>query len=175
MPQSVIWLLRLWTCRGGALVVSVLLGVLTLTFASACNERGTTSGPVQSVDSGPAAPSTPALSAPARAHPAPLRTPDASGPAYPFDDSERARAIEATLEKIKKGGPFPYRQDGVVFENREGRLPGRPRGYYKEYTVATPGVQTRGARRIVAGKNGELYYTDDHYRSFVPVEPPKQP
>jgi ribonuclease T1 len=72
----------------------------------------------------------------------------------------------ATLELIQAGGPFPYQQDGRVFGNREGLLPKRSRGYYREYTVRTPGVRDRGARRIVAGAAGEYYYTDDHYRSF---------
>jgi ribonuclease T1 len=72
----------------------------------------------------------------------------------------------ATLELIKAGGPFPYRQDGRVFSNREKRLPIQQRGYYREYTVRTPGARDRGARRIVAGSGGEYYYTDDHYRTF---------
>lgn len=72
----------------------------------------------------------------------------------------------ATLALIKSGGPFPYRQDGRVFNNRESLLPGKPRGYYREYTVRTPWERDRGARRIVAGREGEYYYTDDHYRSF---------
>lgn len=72
----------------------------------------------------------------------------------------------ATLELIKAGGPFPYKQDHRVFGNREGLLPKRSRGYYREYTVRTPGARDRGARRIVAGTAGEYYYTDDHYRSF---------
>ena len=71
-----------------------------------------------------------------------------------------------TLALIKKGGPFPYARDGVVFGNREGQLPPRKRGYYHEYTVKTPGARDRGARRIVVGAEGERYYTDDHYRSF---------
>jgi ribonuclease T1 len=71
-----------------------------------------------------------------------------------------------TLALIRAGGPFPYARDGVVFGNREGQLPKRGRGYYHEYTVGTPGARDRGARRIVAGEGGELYYTDDHYRSF---------
>jgi ribonuclease T1 len=71
-----------------------------------------------------------------------------------------------TLALIKAGGPFPYARDGTVFRNREGLLPARPRGYYREYTVRTPGARDRGARRIVAGKGGEYYYTHDHYRSF---------
>lgn len=71
-----------------------------------------------------------------------------------------------TVALIKAGGPFPYQRDGTVFHNREGVLPQRGRGYYREYTVKTPGAKDRGARRIVAGQGGEFYYTDDHYRSF---------
>jgi ribonuclease T1 len=72
----------------------------------------------------------------------------------------------ATLERIRVGGPFPYPQDGRSFSNRERLLPLQRRGYYREYTVTTPGMRERGARRIVAGRRGEFYYTDDHYRSF---------
>lgn len=71
-----------------------------------------------------------------------------------------------TLALIERGGPFPFRQDGTIFQNRERLLPLKPAGYYREYTVITPGASTRGARRIVAGAGGELYYTDDHYASF---------
>ncbi len=71
-----------------------------------------------------------------------------------------------TLSLIKAGGPFPYDRDGVIFGNRERILPAQKRGYYREYTVPTPGARNRGARRIVAGVPGEYYYTGDHYRSF---------
>jgi ribonuclease T1 len=71
-----------------------------------------------------------------------------------------------TVALIKSNGPFAYPRDGAVFGNREGRLPKRERGYYREYTVKTPGAKDRGARRIVAGRGGELYYSDDHYRTF---------
>ena len=71
-----------------------------------------------------------------------------------------------TLALIKKGGPFPYAKDGAVFGNREARLPKRNRGYYHEYTVKTPGERTRGARRIIAGRAAEYWYTDDHYVTF---------
>ncbi|WP_392424023.1 ribonuclease domain-containing protein [Barrientosiimonas humi] len=71
-----------------------------------------------------------------------------------------------TMRLIERDGPFPYRQDGSVFGNRERLLPIEPRGYYREYTVRTPGENDRGARRIVAARNGTLYYTDDHYDSF---------
>lgn len=77
---------------------------------------------------------------------------------------------------IQQGGPFPYRQDGTVFGNREGRLPMRQSGFYREYTVPTPGESDRGARRLVTGGpvtggTAELYYTGDHYVSFVVVDP----
>lgn len=77
-----------------------------------------------------------------------------------------------TLRLIDAGGPFPYDRDGTVFQNREARLPARPRGYYREYTVPTPGSRDRGARRIVSGGDppAEFYYTDDHYRSFRRIE-----
>ncbi|RSM85472.1 ribonuclease [Kibdelosporangium aridum] len=71
-----------------------------------------------------------------------------------------------TVRLIQRGGPFPYPQDGTVFQNRERLLPLCSTGYYHEYTVKTPGSSTRGARRIVTGNAGEYFYTSDHYRSF---------
>ena len=71
-----------------------------------------------------------------------------------------------TLARIDAGGPFRYAQDGGTFGNFEGLLPDRDRGYYQEFTVETPGSDDRGARRIVAGLEGELYWTADHYSSF---------
>jgi ribonuclease T1 len=90
------------------------------------------------------------------------------------DAAALPKEARETLALIKAGGPFPHRKDGSVFGNREKRLPLKPRGYYREYTVETPGSRDRGARRIVAGKgerddvriSGEYYYTDDHYGSF---------
>jgi ribonuclease T1 len=72
------------------------------------------------------------------------------------------------VHRITNGGPYEHRQDGAVFGNYEGLLPAQPRGYYHEYTVQTPGVRSRGARRIVTGGTPPVvwYYTDDHYRSF---------
>lgn len=75
-----------------------------------------------------------------------------------------------TAELIADGGPFPYPQDGTVFENREDLLPDCASGYYHEYTVETPGSPDRGARRIVTGEDGEHFYTDDHYASFVLID-----
>jgi len=77
---------------------------------------------------------------------------------------------QQALALIKSNGPFPYKQDGTTFGNREKRLPLRAQGYYREYTVKTPGARDRGARRIVAGNGGEFYYTDDHYRTFARIK-----
>jgi len=81
------------------------------------------------------------------------------------------KEAQDTIRLIASAGPFPYRQDGVVFENREGQLPRKPNGYYHEYTVVTPGSPDRGARRLVRGSQDELFYTDDHYSSFRRVIP----
>ena len=78
-----------------------------------------------------------------------------------------------TVELIDSGGPFPEPDhDGGTFQNREELLPDRPMGYYREYTVPTPGSDDRGARRIVAGDGGELYWTGDHYSSFSRIVRP---
>jgi ribonuclease T1 len=76
-----------------------------------------------------------------------------------------AEALD-TLALIRSGGPFPYEKDGSIFGNRERLLPPQPRGFYREYTVPTPGRRDRGARRIVTGAGREFYWTADHYRSF---------
>ncbi|GAA5204838.1 guanyl-specific ribonuclease [Streptomyces thinghirensis] len=76
-----------------------------------------------------------------------------------------------TFDLIEQGGPYPFEQDGTVFQNREGILPSQSTGYYHEYTVITPGSDTRGARRIVTGDaSQEDYYTADHYASFDLVD-----
>lgn len=77
----------------------------------------------------------------------------------------------ATWKLIESNGPFPHpRNDGVTFQNREKRLPQKDSGYYKEYTVPTPGSPDRGARRLVTGKEKEVFYTGDHYSTFVVVD-----
>lgn len=85
-------------------------------------------------------------------------------------DAEERAELQKTLDLIARGGPFPYRNDGTVFANRERRLPQHERGYYREYTVVTPGAPNRGARRVVRGNGGETYYTRDHYRTFVRID-----
>ena len=85
--------------------------------------------------------------------------------------AELPREAHDTLRLIAAGGPFPHKRDGIAFNNFEKRLPAKPRGFYREYTVATPGAKNRGARRIVCGgarpwPAATCYYTADHYRSF---------
>ncbi|MER7948394.1 ribonuclease domain-containing protein [Streptomyces sp. NPDC096079] len=113
----------------------------------------------------------PATAAPA---PAPVAVVSSGATAASFGDvcySDLPTQAYDTLRLIDAGGPFPYSQDGVVFQNREGVLPAHSLGYYHEYTVKTPGVPTRGARRIVTGRaTDEDYYTSDHYATFDLVD-----
>ena len=85
--------------------------------------------------------------------------------------AEESGEIGRVLAAIDSGEPLPYEEDGGTFQNREGLLPDQPLGYYREYTVETPGSPDRGARRLVIGEDGEVYYTDDHYASFREIEP----
>lgn len=128
----------------------------------------------------PAATATPKARPTAKAtptqRPKPTNTPASVAHAGPagmaiVSGSELPPEAQKTIKLIKQGGPFPYARDGIDFQNREGRLPHQARSYYHEYTVVTPGSADRGARRIIAGNNGELYYTDDHYASFSWIEP----
>ncbi|MCC7635221.1 ribonuclease domain-containing protein [Stenotrophomonas rhizophila] len=116
----------------------------------------------------PAPQFAPSLTGPAAAEPARAR------PAHdPLPAFLPAQARQ-TIALIQRGGPFPHRQDGSVFGNREQRLPPRPRGYYHEYTVDTPGAGNRGARRIVTGGTPPTgwFYTDDHYETFRSFDVP---
>ena len=101
--------------------------------------------------------------------------PAGSGPSTATDPTSNLTWVELdslppeaaeTLALIEAGGPFPYDQDGGTFGNFEDILPDRERGYYREYTVDTPGSADRGARRIVSGGSEEYYWTEDHYESF---------
>ena len=102
----------------------------------------------------------------------PTTAPEPTTPALP--DFLPAQAHD-TLALIARDGPYPHRQDGSAFGNRERRLPQKPRGYYREFTVETPGLGHRGARRIITGGQPpvEYYYTDDHYDSFRRFEVPQ--
>ena len=107
-------------------------------------------------------------SAPVDAKSTPESLPEVAATALPTE-------AHKTLAFIAKGGPYPYPRDGIVFGNREKLLPYHKRGYYHEYTVPTPGVRTRGARRIICGGEprslAECYYSDDHYQSFRRIRP----
>ena len=128
------------------------LGQLT---ESTTPEAASTAEPAPGAASGtPAAPAPPA---PAPENPSGL--PEVRESALPAE----GRRI---LNLIRAGGPYRYSQDDQTFGNFERILPRRDRGYYREYTVPTPGEPDRGARRIVAGAGGDKYYTDDHYESF---------
>ena len=85
-------------------------------------------------------------------------------------ESRLPAAARSTLVLIRSGGPFPYAEDGQTFQNREGLLPDRKRGYYKEYTVKQGTKGDRGPLRIVGGSGGDLYWTEDHYDSFRQIE-----
>ncbi len=105
---------------------------------------------------------------------------EARGPA-PVDPSQTVSVADLprqgaeTYRLILQGGPFPYEKDGTVFGNRERLLPTQKRGYYREYTVPTPGERNRGTRRIVCGgaptTPDACYYTADHYASFRRIVP----
>jgi len=92
-------------------------------------------------------------------------------PLPPVSVTSLPAEAQQTVRLIHNGGPFPYPKDGIVFGNNERLLPGKARGYYREYTVPTPGSHDRGARRVVCGgtqpRNPDTcYYTADHYASF---------
>ena len=96
----------------------------------------------------------------------PVRNDTRSGTVGEIDSRDLPPEAREVLTLIRRGGPFPYSQDGIVFSNREHVLAAKPRGYYHEYTVPTPRARNRGARRIIAGAGGEFFYTDDHYATF---------
>jgi ribonuclease T1 len=108
---------------------------------------------------------------PGTADPAPDVDPGADGGGLPVVAlADLPPEAAETVDLIDADGPYPYDQDDGVFWNREEILPDRAEGYYREYTVPTPGSDDRGARRIVTGDGGELYWTDDHYASFARIE-----
>ncbi|KOX25856.1 MULTISPECIES: ribonuclease domain-containing protein [unclassified Streptomyces] len=131
-----------------ALVLSVLLGGFLAGCSPAAGGGARTAAPTR----------TPATAAPTGASGLPV--------VRAADLPPEARG---TLDLIARGGPYPYAKDGTVFSDFEKALPREERGYYREYTVKTPGERDRGARRLVVGRGGETYYTDDHYETFREV------
>lgn len=99
--------------------------------------------------------------------PDPPVDPESGLPFIDLDDLPPEATVTVAL--IESDGPFPHDQDDAVFQNREGILPAEPSGYYREYTVETPGSPDRGARRLVSGADGQLFWTEDHYDSFQRV------
>ncbi|VXC41374.1 Ribonuclease T1 [Arthrobacter sp. 9AX] len=145
-----------------AVVVLVLVafggtGVLNQLMEGATTPEGTSSAAPAPPARTPSPPAPSASTAPARGNPSDL--PEVRESGLPAE-------ARSTLALIRSGGPFRYSQDDQVFGNFERVLPRKDRGYYREYTVPTPGESDRGARRIVAGDGGEKYYTDDHYGTF---------
>ncbi|ACL38853.1 guanine-specific ribonuclease N1 and T1 [Pseudarthrobacter chlorophenolicus A6] len=124
--------------------------------------EGTTTAPATGAAASASA--SPAQSRPAQAAPAPAQKNPSGLPA--IRESQLPAEGRRILALIRAGGPYRYSQDDQAFGNFEGILPRRDRGYYREYTVPTPGESDRGARRIVAGADGDKYYTGDHYESF---------
>jgi len=168
------------TSRTPAVVVAALLGVLALVgllWAGTSNSTPATT-PVDTPTATPAATPTGTPTATPTGTAAPHNAGARSAALAPSQATSNLPTITVaklppqaidTLQLINSGGPFPYERDGVTFQNREGLLPKEPQGYYREYTVITPGSRDRGARRVVAGGDGERFYTDDHYDSFREV------
>lgn len=116
----------------------------------------------------PAARATSTTAPGGTAYPSAADTPDSG--LETIAESKLPGEARATLELIRAGGPYPYDQDDKTFQNRERILPQQKRGYYREYTVETPGEGDRGPRRIVAGGDGDKYWTTDHYDSFRQIQ-----
>ncbi|WP_426765807.1 ribonuclease domain-containing protein [Pseudarthrobacter sp. 1G09] len=146
------------------LLLAALVVVAVLVFGGQGVLGQLTEGTTTAPTTGAAAASASASPAQSRPAPAPARKNPSALPA--IRESQLPAEGRRVLALIRAGGPYRYSQDDQAFGNFEGILPRRDRGYYREYTVPTPGESDRGARRIVAGADGEKYYTGDHYESF---------
>lgn len=168
---------KAWGLRLGLLLITAAVVLLATT--SSNEQRATSPSETESEISLPSFESTDDEDA---GHAAELGTSNSGKPATPgastfepltdlpqINVSDLPAQAWGTLDLIAQSGPYPFSKDDSVFQNREGILPDHPRGYYREYTVTTPGADNRGARRIVAGEAGELFYTDDHYNSFSEI------
>lgn len=156
-------LLSLAFCVTGAQALRIWVD--SVASYAATSDAGTSSTPIVTAPS--SAPDAGSLAPDRRADPS--RGIERRDGSYPDFLPPEAHEV---LVAIDRGGPFRYDKDGSIFQNREGLLPRRARGYYHEYTVDTPGSSDRGARRIVTGGEppSEYFYTDDHYESFRPFE-----
>lgn len=170
--------LLLGGCGGsGTTVASPSAGTATALPALTGTASAVASGPITPPTASRPTPTVRATTPPPTARPTttPATTPTPRGQAARPPPSDGLPTVELaalppeareTIRLIERGGPFPYDRDGITFGNRERLLPLRSSGYYREYTVITPGSVDRGARRVIAGEGDELYYTDDHYDSF---------
>ena len=155
-----------------SIIVVVIVAIIT-----ACTHSG---GSDNATDPGAAASTSSASSATATSTPTYGEGPDGEQKHTGTDPvsglpwiavSQLPAEAQHELDLIDAGGPFSYPgKDGSTFGNYEGILPDEARGYYREYTVDTPGSDDRGARRIITGSGGEFYYTDDHYESFSRID-----
>ena len=157
---------RLSTLIGALLT----LAVLVLVVAGIPRTGDSPSTATSPAHTSAAASAGPAASAKPSGGPAAAR-PTGTGVANPsrlpeVKASELPAEARQVLVLIARGGPYPYGRDNITFGNFERVLPQKPSGYYREFTVPTPGESDRGARRIIAGDAGEKYYTADHYSSF---------
>lgn len=159
-----------------ALLLLVALLAAGYLLSAVRSDPGGSPGTAGSVSGSPSAtaggsgPSGGGTASPATRSPSPSRDTAAPGGLATVAASALPAEARRTLRLIDQGGPFPYDRDGTVFGNVERILPRHPRGWYREYTVPTPGERDRGARRIVAGQDGTRYYTADHYDSFAVVD-----
>ncbi|YCK81141.1 ribonuclease [Arthrobacter sp. D3-18] len=138
------------------LVIAVVVLVVAMVGGGSLTTQSTT--PAPNFSSASPAVVSPASTNPASTNPSTLPT---------INAAQLPKEARQTLALIAKGGPYPYERDGVNFGNFEGLLPKKSGGFYKEYTVPTPGEPDRGARRIIVGKDSAKYYTPDHYESFM--------
>ncbi|MGL5929397.1 MAG: ribonuclease domain-containing protein [Dermatophilaceae bacterium] len=155
------------SARSVALVVAAVLAVVLLVVLLPGGGGGNSAGPSLETTTSTARPTAPG-GATASALPSPGETPTSGLPEVA--ESRLPGEAADTLALVRAGGPYPYEQDDGVFGNRERLLPRQPRGYYREYTVETPGEDDRGPRRLVVGEDGDIYWTTDHYASFQQVE-----
>ncbi|MFJ9440415.1 ribonuclease [Kitasatospora sp. NPDC101235] len=163
------------------LILAVLAGVGYLLAGRGSSHPKAAASPATAATAGPSASGSTAPK-PAAPKPTPpaggaATNPAAAGTWVPTDPALAdvcrtklpSQAVD-TLTLIAKGGPYPYNRDGIVFENRESRLPKKTDGYYHEYTVVTPGSNDRGTRRVVTGDSGEQYWSADHYATFQEID-----
>jgi ribonuclease T1 len=151
-------------------VVLLLVIWATAAIAGCAGSPAADAQPQATADQGARSGSATRVRTPVTAKPTAAIQPARSGlPTIRYQDLPNE--AKETIALIEQDGPFPFERDGITFQNRERILPRQVSGYYREYTVITPGARDRGARRIVAGAEGEFYYTDDHYESFREVTP----